>query len=839
VLVGRREELHAVRSAVAGGRLLAIAGPAGIGKSTLARAGLGRGPHRSTGALASLAWHPLLPFRRLLDADRLTADASPEVVARAVLRDPATPLLLDDLQWADDASLEVVRGLVGRIPIVVTIRDGEERSAEVTDLVALLGGVLLRLGPLPEAAADEVVAQAHPQLDGDGRRAVVAIADGNPLLLRELPRGPAASPSLVGALLQRLGDLSPVGRGAVERLAVLGRPARPEELGGGAAEVVASGLAAGADGRIEIVHALLAEVIASELGARADAVRRDLAGRVPPAEAAHLLAEAGDRDGARTLALVATQGEVDRRLRAELLELAVRCTDDLDLDRRIEAARLLTATSQPARALALCEVDGIDDLPPLVRGTLRGAAAEAAWLQGDHERFASLARLALEEVQGTGTEVEVLVLAGTSMLDTFVDLDGRAALGRAEAAVALADELGASRAFARMRLAAVRMTSGLDGWEELGREAMALAREAGEADLHRHALVGLVLHTWAAGDVQRAERVAAADLAASAREGLDLGWLGQVALASVLGLLAGRPLVELIDRGAPLLGQEPSFRNRSFLEGSVIVALADVGRHADAARLLEDASSRPGDAPHERSIVAWAAVEAAWLAGRTERALELVAGLLELPVGDHPSAVSGRLVGGHAAVALGRPLLGARPGPMLPAWSGAPIEWEALELASAGDLLAASTAFERAASAWERSDVRSDLRCRWAAGATLVAEDPERAEGILATAEAQAVQLGAVAMGNRIRRSLRSVGSRRRSAGHVRSARVIAGLTEREAEVLDLVGAGLSTPSIADALGLEASTVETFVRSAVGKLGSSTRVAAAAELARRRSAQLS
>ncbi|MGI8709892.1 MAG: LuxR C-terminal-related transcriptional regulator [Acidimicrobiales bacterium] len=78
----------------------------------------------------------------------------------------------------------------------------------------------------------------------------------------------------------------------------------------------------------------------------------------------------------------------------------------------------------------------------------------------------------------------------------------------------------------------------------------------------------------------------------------------------------------------------------------------------------------------------------------------------------------------------------------------------------------------------------------------------------------------------RARRSLRAAGV----ASRVSSAAGRVGLTARE-EVLHLVGAGLTSADIALALGLEPSTVDSFVRSATARLGVSTRLAAAARLA--------
>ena len=100
------------------------------------------------------------------------------------------------------------------------------------------------------------------------------------------------------------------------------------------------------------------------------------------------------------------------------------------------------------------------------------------------------------------------------------------------------------------------------------------------------------------------------------------------------------------------------------------------------------------------------------------------------------------------------------------------------------------------------------------------------AQDLLVAAEDRALELELSAMVDRIRRSLRAIGVVRRSAAGSGTA----GLTAREEQVLDLVGVGARSTDIAAALGVEVSTVESFVRSAMQKLGASTRVAAAATL---------
>jgi DNA-binding NarL/FixJ family response regulator len=57
------------------------------------------------------------------------------------------------------------------------------------------------------------------------------------------------------------------------------------------------------------------------------------------------------------------------------------------------------------------------------------------------------------------------------------------------------------------------------------------------------------------------------------------------------------------------------------------------------------------------------------------------------------------------------------------------------------------------------------------------------------------------------------------------------GLSTRERQVLELVGAGLRNEEIAERLGIAHSTVATVLRSSMAKLGARTRVEAVAKLA--------
>jgi DNA-binding CsgD family transcriptional regulator len=815
--------MEVLRERIGSARPVVLVGPAGIGKSTVARAALAdAGAFREGGALATLSWSPFLVFRRILREEPAELPAD---VAGAVVHQGATPVLLDDLQWADDASLEAVALLVGQVPIVATVRSGEARSDEVAEALVLIGAERIDLPGLTDECADELASSLHPELGPSERASLVAVAAGNPLLLGELPKGPDAAPGLVSTLLGRLRALDPLARSAMERLAVLGHPAPATVLGPGAAELVPAGLARRIDDRFEVHHSLLAEVIADELGDGADDVRRELLPLVDLPERAHLLVEIGDRSAARAVALEASAQVTDRRRRATLLALAVDCADDLDAERRIEAARLFTAVSEPATARSLCAVEGREGLDPVLRGGLYAAEAEAAWLQGRPDEVAVLIGTALDDLQGTGTAFEVAALAGSTVLQTFVGLDGRPALERARAAVCLADTIGQERAYARSRLASVLFTAGEPGWAELYDELIEEAVADGNRHLRRAIVTSQVLALWATGGAPRAEEAARAELVLERPDGFDQHWLGVASYAGILGLLVGRPREQLVDEFAPLLDRWPAHRTRSFLEAAVVLALTDLGRHRAATDRLAGVEGRVGVDAQARSIVAWARVDAAWWSGRAPDALAATEDLLALGVGDYPSAVQGRLVGAHAALELGAPLAGPAPTAALPAWQAAPVEWAALLAAQDGGIDDAIDGFLAAAAAWTGNDVRSEGRCRWAAGAFAAAGGRADAADLLLAAEAVALEHGLDPILARVRRGLRSIGVVRRAA----SVDGGGGLTGREVAVLELVAEGRTSVSIGAELGIEPSTVDSFVRSAMRKLGAGTRMAAAVQ----------
>jgi DNA-binding CsgD family transcriptional regulator len=321
-LVGRDAELAVLARAVAdvrGGRtrVLGVIGEAGIGKTELLGA---LAEHAREAGLLVLegrcAEHERdVPFGVVIDAlDEHVATLAPRrvetvgpelaavlpaaaerpgaaVTARAgaaerfryhralrgllelLARERPVALLLDDLHWADEASLEFVLHLLRRPPraaclLVFALRPGDRGARLLAAARATPGWQHLPLGPLSEEAARSLLAELP---DAAVRERVVGETAGNPLLLRELGRlaraGESALPAtLTAAVGLDVAALEPAARALIEGAAVAGDPFDPE-------------LAAAAAG-IEPDAAALDRLVAAEL-VRATGDGRSFAFRHP------------------------------------------------------------------------------------------------------------------------------------------------------------------------------------------------------------------------------------------------------------------------------------------------------------------------------------------------------------------------------------------------------------------------------------------------------------------------------------------------------------------------------------------------------------------------------
>ena len=103
-----------------------------------------------------------------------------------------TVMVIDDLQWADDASLLIWHQLAAsidqlRLLLIATCRPTPRPQVQqVRAAVVRRGGAVITLGPLPETDVAALVKAMVGAPPGDALRRLTAQAAGNPLYVREL-----------------------------------------------------------------------------------------------------------------------------------------------------------------------------------------------------------------------------------------------------------------------------------------------------------------------------------------------------------------------------------------------------------------------------------------------------------------------------------------------------------------------------------------------------------------------------------------------------------------------------------------------------------------------------
>jgi DNA-binding SARP family transcriptional activator/tetratricopeptide (TPR) repeat protein len=241
----RLQEVLAATSSSGRGAVVLVTGEAGSGKTALVQEILNRVGDRVTtlrgGCDDLLAPRSFGPLRDVAEEiggdlrDAFAAGGAAEQVLPAVLRllarEPAV-LVLEDVHWADDATLDVVRFLSRRmagVPSVLVLTYRDDEVAETHPLRHLLGvlpaAVRVPVPPLTVAAVAALAALAGEEVDA-GR--LHRLTRGNAFCVTEVlaAGGQGVPDSVRDAAVGCLAALSPAGRELVHRLAVV--PSRAE-----------------------------------------------------------------------------------------------------------------------------------------------------------------------------------------------------------------------------------------------------------------------------------------------------------------------------------------------------------------------------------------------------------------------------------------------------------------------------------------------------------------------------------------------------------------------------------------------------------------------------------
>ena len=843
------QHLHAVLADRSGAAVF-VGGEAGVGKTALLRELASRCDSRVrrlwAGCEPLLAARPLGPFSDLAEdlgdelGDLVRGKGTPHDVATCLLErvwaSKPTLMVLEDLHWADEGTLDVLRLLVNRLHdvpllLVVSYRDDELGPWHpVRVLIGELGATRaisrVRLSPLSPSA---VAAMAEPS--GADAAELYRRTDGNPFFVTELLAQDAGMPETVAdAVLARAARLDPLTRDVVEAVAVVGPsaerwvldqvvPNADERLD----DAVTGGLLQQGGDAVSFRHELAREAVLSAIGtgrkaslhrAALEALRSPPWGETDTTRLAHHAIGAGDPGEILEIVPGAAKQASARgahREAAVLYEQAARFAEVLPVEKQAALFGAMSLelfnvvefeSAEAAQRRALACHDQLGD--ELSRGAARTWLAMLAWQAGSLPQALEAAHAAVAGLERLPPG-RALVAAYCQLAQLLLAAeDPEAAREYSERATALAARVGQVGATVEAMLTAgwVRMFTGKrEGLQELER-AVELAKEAG---LHSLAVGAEVVIVRTAGRLRWWE-VADAHL----RSGLEIcdgrdfdvwrhyliSWRAKLALAR------GRWDEVAANAEISLMKECPFSR----IHALVALGLARARRgDPDPWALLDEAraTALPRQELQWIGPVAVARAEAAWLEGRPEAIAADLEPALEFPMrpGD-PYAAALAYWGGRAGLEI--PLAeGTDPDPYL--------------LQMAGD-------WKGAAQRWRQ------LGCPYDEAIALA--DSGEADALLRAHE-QLRSLGAAPAVSIVARRLRELGERVPRGPRPKTRENPAGLTARELEVLELLAEGMRNAEIAERLVVSPRTVDHHVSAILRKLDVRTRGEAGAQAARR------
>jgi DNA-binding CsgD family transcriptional regulator/tetratricopeptide (TPR) repeat protein len=833
------------------GRLIFVSGEAGVGKTVLLRYFCDT-LHSSARVLwgscdALFTPRPLGPFLDIAQVaggglgELAASAAKPHQVALELTRElkdrGPTVVVIDDLQWADEATFDVVSLLARRlegIPALVIASYRDDGLDPVHPLRIMLGDLAtiewisyLELDPLsPEAVA--TLAEPH----GVDANELHRRTGGNPFFVTEaLASGEQAIPHTVrDAVLARAAHLSLPARTLLEAVAVV-----PWRIELWLLEAVAGEMVERLE---ECAKSGMLQMELHGVGFRHELARLAIEQSLTPDRrvALHrkaLAALSSPPFGAPDLARLAHHAEAAGDENAVLRFAPAAAARAAALGAHREAA------AQYARAIRLA-----DSVPQAVRAELLRSRSYECFLTGQFEQSLDAQTKALEchrQLCDTSGEGDSLRMLSRILWWAGRPIEAREA---ARAGVTLLElhQQGAALAMAYAQMAQLCMSAeDSDGVTIWATRALELAEALGDAESLAHTL-GTV------GAMELAEGKATTKLESSLElaeaSGLDehvgrsFANLVRVSARNRQYDLATRYLDEgldycserdldlyvpylravsgriALDRANWIEADTASalvLRNARASPLARILALVTLGllraRRGDPNRwepLDEALALSKGTGEVQRlGPVAAARAETAWLEGKTNAIAQETNVAFELALRGRVPWVVGELTTWRRRSGIDE---------VLPCEVAAPY---ALEIA--GD-------WSSAAELW------TEIGCPYEAAIARADADDDQA---LRRAHTELLDLGARGTATLVARRLRARGARGLPRGPRQATQEnAAGLTRREVEVLALVADGLQNAEIARRLFLSERTVHTHISSILRKLGVRTRLQATAEAVR-------
>jgi DNA-binding CsgD family transcriptional regulator len=852
-----------------------------------------------TAALPGSPGDPAAPASRATARPGTTAAASGParefsvagfgVIQRLVERRTAAgPVLisLDDLHWADPATLTALRVLPRRLARhrlawVLARRTTADGSGAglLFDLLEKEGAVRIALGPLTSGAVDALLTDVLGARPSRDLTALAAGAAGQPFLLTELLQGlsQAGTVRIAGptatltsaqlpdrlrtAAQRRLGELTGRTRSLLEIMAVLGDSFQLDDaadmLGEPPAgllplinEALAAGILIAGGQAFSFRQPLLWRAVAETVPVPArHALHRQfgeiLLGRGDSAltAASHLVEGARRGDPAATAGLDRAVAEVLGSVPGTAADLAVRSLeltlpDDPDrYPRLVRAADALTSAARLDEAAGLARDALAQPLPTAYRAQLRAAESAIRCLQGRpaEANTAAQAVLAWADVPGPVRD-EALV----------AQLQALTALGEKQSARAVAQDVLAHPAgHGEPALAGALTVLGAICWADgqlgqglqLCREA---ARRAGRISPDARHFQPLLVLAARLIDLRQFDEASAIIRGAAGAQPAPGGHAAEPIFAVLQArteLAQGRTEAARAAAGAALrLAGSLGTHTQIALARSVLSVIAF--RAGDLRAAGQHLRGRPGVAHFTygyagtETMLARALLVAA--EAGPEQAIQLL-GDLYAGLGGQRHVLTGDPAAAawlaRTALAASRPDLAAEVARIAAeiARENPAFPVTAVAAAHCAGLVSRDPARLAHAAAshpdpWARASAAEDL-------GRLLASTAERADAIvqLDSALAGYGQTGAVRDVARVRRRLRELGVRRRSrAGRRRPVPGWTGLTPAEQATSNLVAQGLSNQQVAEQMYVSAHTVAYHLRNVFRKLGISSRV----ELAR-------